>query len=50
MSVLDASPDADTEALAVSGGHSVVHAPEQLDVELVSEANRYSARPEPSAR
>jgi hypothetical protein len=49
-SALDAPPAAETDPLAVSGGQAARHAPEQVDVEPVSEANRYSARPELSVR
>jgi hypothetical protein len=36
--------------LAVTGGQAEAHAPEQVDVLLLSPMNRYRARPCPSAR
>jgi hypothetical protein len=34
----------------VSGGHAVAHAPEHVDILLVSGTHKYSERPEPSVR
>jgi hypothetical protein len=34
----------------ISGGHALAHAPEQLDLPLLSPSHRYSARPEAPLR
>lgn len=45
-----APPDAVSLPFAGTGGQLVAQAPEQLDLFMLSAANRYTVRPEPSVR
>ena len=49
-SVAIAPPDAVTLPLAVTGGQAPAHAPEQVDLSVLSATNRYTVRPDPSVR